>query len=372
MLGKKNNGGMLFNHFPTLLFKAIPEIKSESDLLVKIVRGVTGDKRITHGHQIARNVKKGKIDIETLSRYFGVDVLEKVESLADGVETEHLAAWFQIKCMVESLRNSFSSDSKLDEYWQFLDAHLTLEYQFIKQHYGKEDLGRELCSFFMEWLLVDSFNPLKPNPEQGAAYFIHMVMYWAALYELFLDISTGSTDHSILHRCLPHCEDKGNEVVFNFSSEVFLFKFKQSWAQERYDRKDVSWSTLYKDVVRAQLKDPSIYRVPFDDDSVEMTNPDTQTVKKRFSRWRSGHLFSLKDARRNLSVLRLPVADAQNVIGLEILIFINMFTVAQKELVLENHVSPALVVRSFERYPEFKSLVQRRFVDFIETGQLVS
>ncbi|PMN72542.1 hypothetical protein [Enterovibrio norvegicus] len=370
MLDEFTNAGLLFNQLPKLLLTSTKAVKSESDLLVKMARVTRQDKSITHDHQFFRNFRKEGFNSESFSQYFGTEWQGNIEHFSEGVNPEHAYAWFQVKTTIAGFKNGFGSAGELKYFWPFIDAHTEVEYQFIKENYGSEDLSN-MSSYLKEWLLVERINLSEPSLEEGATYAIYMVMYWSALYELFLEVEMGSDDYSKLSKCLPVNRVKEPNIIFSPSVEVYLTNVKKGWAKDRYHKDDIKWTELYGDIARAQLGDPNILENPVKSDSLELIKPDTSNIKKRFDRWRQGGLISIEELRKNIVILRVPYSDSEGVLTLETIWFINLFTNIQTEL-FKAGVSSQEIADTFAKYPDFKGLVKDRFERFKETGVLSS
>ncbi|OEE47973.1 hypothetical protein A1OS_23705 [Enterovibrio norvegicus] len=370
MLDEYTNAGLLFNQLPKLLLTSTKAVKSESDLLVKMARVVRQDESITHDHQFFRNFRNEGFNAESFFQYFGAEWREKIEYFNEGVDPAHVFAWFHVKTAIAQLRISFDSDDELDDFWEFIDSHTEIEHQFAKENYGSEGFSN-MSSYLKEWLLVERINPSEPSLEEGATYSIHMVMYWGALFELFLETYTSSTEHSILNLCLPGYDSK--KEMFSPSTEVVLIAVKKGWAKKQYAQSDMKWKKLYQDIKCAQMKDPhKDLNEPLVDEFPQMlVDPDVDGIKKRFDRWRNGELISLVDVRKYIAILRAPFSATESNVTLDIFILINMFTYVQKEL-LKAGVAPQVLADTFAKYPEFKGLAKDRFERFTETGVLFS
>lgn len=367
MYDKFTNSGLLFNHLPKLVLIATKAIKSESDLLVKLAREVKNDPNITHDHQFFRQFRAEGLDIDKFAKYFGQKyVLQTQEQLSE-VNPDHLGAWFQVKQIVKGFKQSFDPTNALGSYWLFLESHTEVEHSFIKKNYGKDSFD-QIIAYLNDWLLVDRFCPTKPTTLQSTQYLIHMVMYWGALYELLLEEYSGSVEHSILKKCLPLVDKKKK---FVYSSGIFLNNVKRGWAKEQYSKENIQWTVLQRDIIQSQRNDPDLVGRLSEISIYDDIDPDLTAIKQRFTRWRKGDFLSIDDVRTNIAVLRSTYKQTENILTLDIIIFINLFTHIQKEL-LSSGASEQTIVDTFERYAEFKSIVERRYSNFKCTGNLVN
>ncbi|MGF1708893.1 hypothetical protein [Enterovibrio baiacu] len=370
MLDEYTNAGLLFNQFPKLLLTSTKAVKSESDLLVKMARIVRQDESITHDHQFFRNFRNEGFNDESFFQYFGAEWREKFEHFSEGVEPAHTYAWFHVKTTIAAFKNGFGSAGELKYFWPFIDAHTEVEHQFVKENYGSDDLSN-IPPYLKKWLLVERINLSEPSLEEGATYLIHMVMYWGALFELFLETDTNSTEHSILDLCLPSYDSK--KEMLSPSTEAVLIAVKKGWAKKQYAQSDMKWKKLYQDIKCAQMKDPhKDLNEPLVEEFPQMlVDPDVDGMKKRFDRWRNGELISLVDVRKYITILNAPFSATEGNVTLDIFIFINMFTLVQKELNRAG-VAHQEIADTFAKYPDFKGLVKDRFERFKETGVLSS
>jgi len=369
MYDPTSNAGLMFNQFPKLALTASNVISSESDLLVKMARGLRNDSSITHDHQFFRKFRAGDCDLQMFADYFGNELLQDTQNEMLDIDPKHLGAWFQVRQLVRGFRGSLDPDDELLNYWQFLIAHTEVEYCFIKQNYGSDDFSG-LSDYMSEWLLVDDWSLNNVTPQKNTQYIIHMVMYWAALYELFLEENFTTKDHSILSKCLPTLNAK-TESSLVLSSDVMLNNVKKGWASEKYAKTDIKWTEFYRDVIKTQLKDPDLRGRMSNVHELSSVDPDLKAIKKRVDRWRKGSLMTIDDVRANIAILRMPYESSQAMLSLEVIIFINLFTYIQKELI-KNGVSKALIADTFSSYPKIKELIAKRYSVFQETKILTA
>ncbi|MBO7911147.1 hypothetical protein AB4166_02890 [Vibrio splendidus] len=369
MYDPASNAGLMFNQLPKLTLTSSNIISSNSDLLVKVARGLRNDSNITHDHQFFRKFRAGDCNLQMFADYFGNEFLQDIQNEIKDKDPKHLGAWFQVKQLVRGFRINLDPQDELANYWGFLIAHTEVEYCFIKQNYGSDDLTA-LSGYLREWLLVDDWPLTNATTSQNTQYIIHMVMYWAALYELFLEEHFITKDYSILSKCLPTLDAK-TESSLVLSSGVMLSNVKKGWASEKYVKADIKWTELYRDVITAQLKDPDLAVRMSNVHELSHVDPDLKAIKKRFDRWRKGSLMTIDDVRANIAILRIPYQSSQAMLSSDIIIFVNMFTYIQKELI-KNGVAETLIVDTFRGYSRIKKLVAKRYSAFQETNILTA
>lgn len=367
MFEERTNAGLLFNQLPKLALTASMTRASESNLLVKIARLIKNDPNITHDHQFFRQLRSEGMDIDKFASYFGQEYVSPVLEDISERDPVHLSAWFQVQQTVKGFKKTFDPTNELASYWLFLESHTELERCFIEEHYGTDCL-EQISDYLRDWLLVESFSLDKPTKQQTTQYLIHMVMYWGALYELFLEEYCESVEHSILKKCLPSIDRKKEFVN---STGAFVNNFKAGWAKEQYSKDDIMRTKLLRDILRAQAQDPNLAGSLHGMSTYDDIDPDLTAIQKRFLRWRKGDFLSIEDVRRYFAILRASYEQTEDYLTLDIIIFINLFTRIQREL-LSNGSSEQTIVDTFARYTEIKSLVERRYNSFKCTGNLTS
>lgn len=200
---------------------------------------------------------------------------------------------------------------------------------------------------------------------------IKLTMYWCAIFELFFDLEYGSDCHSILDMVLPATYKKNNCTYFSSTSEQYLEKFKNTWAERKYNKKKMSWESLFQDILRMQQSDQNLTPKAYGMNSYELISLDTSTIKKRFQRWRKvEQLFTYEDFRKYIAILTVPYRDSEYDLGIMIYVLVNLFSHTQSNLIKAG-TPPDLIVKEFSDYPDFKCLVQKRYDQFCElNGQL--
>ncbi|EJL6701675.1 hypothetical protein NMS31_002338, partial [Vibrio cholerae] len=186
--------GILFNGLFRFFRVSTKDIKSGSDAFVKLMRMLKNDPNITHDQQMFRDYRNG--DSEKLMRELmaegrlkGFD-LDSYLSEVEGYELRHLGAWFGMKVAVASFKKAHHEYGRfeLDEFFSFLLAHCEIEYLCLKGSDEKNNY-EVIQKFVRDWLLIDSLQLPEPPNEQVTEYVIKLVMYWAALFDLMMELS---------------------------------------------------------------------------------------------------------------------------------------------------------------------------------------
>lgn len=373
MFDRDANAGILFNQFPRLLLQSTKDIKSDSDFLVKLARAIKGDESITHDHQLFRKARADSLSEQDLINYFH-DIsfdFSLQKELLSGVDNKHLGGWFIVKCMIYGFKQAAhaNGNKSLDSYCDFVETLCETEHQFIQQTYGKTE-GLELASDFLsKWLLLSDINFNKPSTDQMAVYMIHLVMHWAAIFELFLTLWFGNAYDSVLELTLPKSTLKQSKSRFESTNRRLVEQFKKHWEKASYNKSKIAWRTLYRDVLVAQKQDSDLTKFPLSADSLELVDPDVSAIKKRFQRWQKGFLISIEDFRRYFAILKTPYADSEHDASLGVILFANMFSLVQLEL-LKAKIQPQQICKLFEEYPKYRQLVSKRYSVFLSHGAL--
>lgn len=372
MYDEASNVGVLFNQLPRLFLKA-NEIQSDADCLVKVMRAATGDD-ITHDHQLFRRMRENSANVDPeafLKRYPSnrADLKAFVEqSLSELESTSFYGAWFCVKQHVMGFEQGLAKDVEISsserDYFQFIYAHVEQEKQFI-QSLAESQYTSQLKAILKDWLMIEM--PTDPHDAKEACkYTTCLVLYWAALLELWADMSP-SRDAIDFRRYLPCYSPlkKGEGWETMPSTEALLLDIKRRVARVHDGKEDIKWTELYRRIVRAQLAK----RVVSPDEN-DKEHPDIESVKKCITRWRKGKLISSKLGKQYLGVLEFPADKAEETLPIFTRTVINLFTLIQLEW-SSIEPDPKNMVEAFSRYHEYKALVTRRFAHFQTHGELV-
>lgn len=370
MFNSQLNAGLLFNHLSEWLLIASKAAKSNSDLIVKLARLARVAPNITHDHRVPRNIRKGIASIEDVYNFIGAEALPIEFSRVNNADLELAHGWYSFKCIIDGLKqSSLGKHEHLNAYWQFLEAHCELESNLLLT--ANKKIPIELSEKYLaDWLRVDNFKLPNPDKEAVTIYVVRLIMYWAAIFELFLEIEFESDGHSILKKVLPTASHKENHIEFSPTSEKVLEGIKLNWAKDKYGKSKISWEVLYKDILRRQMQDPVLTQPPLKNDDLRLIEPDISAIKKQFFRWREGNtLFSLNNFRAYLAILHVPFSESEHDLRVAPYVLINLFTHVQNEL-LKSKADPFLVVKTFSKYEDYKSLVKIRYDNFCTSGIL--
>ncbi|EJL6998903.1 hypothetical protein NMT47_000044 [Vibrio cholerae] len=371
--------GILFNGLPGFFRVSTKDIKSGSDAFVKLMRMLKNDPNITHDQQMFRDYRNG--DSEKLIRELmaecrlkGFD-LDSYLSEVEGYELRHLGAWFGMKVAVASFRKAHHEYGRfeLDEFFSFLLAHCEIEYLCLK---GSDEKNNHevIQKFVRDWLLIDSLQLPEPPNEQVTEYVIKLVMYWAALFDLMMELSHQPSP--TLSNYLPELAEKQGKTFIVPSIEVFLERLKNHWAKHKYQKDRITWIQLYRDILAAQRTDESYCRYQQEallnekELKLWMVDPDTNAIKARFKRLKEGGLLSADEFKSNIAILYVPFSEADSLVDeISLVRFINIFTYVQRELCHSGREAEE-IVRYFSEYPVYRNLVKDRFERFRQSGEL--
>ncbi|ELP5726924.1 hypothetical protein QTV44_000097 [Vibrio vulnificus] len=371
--------GIIFNGLFGFFRVSTKDITSDSDAFVKLMRMLKKDPNITHDQQMFRDYRNG--DSEKLMRELmaecrlkGFD-LESCLSEVEGYELRHLGAWFGMKVAVASFRKAHHKYGwfELDEFFSFLLAHCEIEYLCLK---GSDEKNNHevIQKFVRDWLRIDSLQLPEPPNEQVTEYVIKLVMYWAALFDLMMELSHQPSP--TLSNYLPELDEKQGKTFVVPSMEVFLKRLKSNWAEDKYQKDRITWTQLYRDILAAQCTDESYCRYRQESFLNEkelklwMVDPDTNAIKARFKRLKEGGLLSADEFKSDIAILYVPFSEADSLVDeISLVRFINIFTYVQRELCHSGRDAEE-IVRYFSEYPVYRNLVKDRFERFRQSGEL--
>lgn len=373
--------GILFNGLLGFFLVSTKDIKSGSDAFVKLMRILKKEPDITHDQQMFRDYRNGDSEkliqeLKAECRLKGFD-LNSYLSEAEDYELRHFGAWFGIRIAVVSFRKAYHKYGRfeLDEFFSFLLAHSEIEYLCLKCT-DEKNTYEVIQTFVSDWLLIDELQlPELPN-EQVTEYVIKLVMYWAALFDLMMELSHQSSP--TLSNYLPELAEKRGKTFVIPSIEVFLEHLKDSWAKHKYQKNRITWTQLYRDILAAQRTDENYCRyqqVAFLNEKelkLWMVDPDTNAIKARFKRLKEGGLLSADEFKSDIAILYVPFSEADSLVDeISLVRFINIFTYVQREL-CHSGINAEDIVRYFNEYPVYRNLVKDRFERFRQSGELTS
>ncbi|KID56639.1 hypothetical protein JF50_11970 [Pseudoalteromonas luteoviolacea] len=365
------NKGLLFNHLPELIIISLKCISSESDLLVKLARKLKRDKNISHDHQIFRDIRHGRRRLSIFESYFNIDTdcLELNFSLEP--TPQNIGSWYFLKSFVKSFQYSDQEEAiALKYYWSFLEAHCDLEHTILDELSSTKNI--ELVeSYLKTWLNIETQELFELDSNTRYVYLVKSVMYWAALFELFLELEFNTTEYSYLNKVLPTFNEKINKL--SLSTEQFLINFKKAWSRDEYgyaNERSIKWAELYRDIAKKRMQDPDITNPPISSNSPELHDPDITAIKKKFDRWRKGNtLISMNEMRNFIAILRVPFSYSGDELRLSQCLFINLFTFIQLQG-LKLDIDLKQLSDAFSNYERYKAMVNRRYKTYKQTLKL--
>ncbi|MPW37303.1 hypothetical protein [Vibrio sp. B1Z05] len=371
--------GILFNCLSGFFRVSTKDIKSDSDAFVKLMRMLKKDPYITHDQQMFRDYRNGDSEklireLKEECRLTGFD-LDSYLNEVEGYEPKHYGAWSSMKVAIASFRKVHHEYGRfeLDEFFSFLLAHCEIEYLCLKGTDEKNDY-EVIQTFVRDWLYIDRLQLPELPTEQATEYVIKLVMYWAALFDLMMELSHQPSP--TLSNYLPELTQKQGKTVVVPSVAVFLERFKNNWAKDKYQKDRITWTQLYRDILAAQRTDESYccYQQETFLNEKElklwMVDPDTNAIKARFKRRKEGGLLSAGDFKSDIAILYVPFSEADCLVDeISLVRFINIFTYVQRELCHSGRDAEE-IVRYFSEYPVYRNLVKDRFERFRKSGEL--
>ncbi|KZN45381.1 hypothetical protein [Pseudoalteromonas luteoviolacea] len=365
------NKGLLFNYLPELIIISLKCISSESDLLVKLARKLKRDKNISHDHQIFRDIRHGRRRLSIFESYFNIDTDSLKLNFSREPNPQNMGSWYLLKSFVNGGKyNNQEEDIALRYYWSFLEAHCDLEHTILEELSSAKSI--ELIeSYLKTWLSIKTQNNFDLDGNTMYIYLVKSVMYWAALFELFLELEFNTTEYSYLHKVLPIFNEKTNKL--SLSTEQFLINFKKAWSRDEHgyaNERTIKWADLYRDIAKKRMQDPDITNPPISSNSPELHEPDITAIKKKFDRWRKGKtLISMNEMRSFIAILRVPFSYSRDELRFSHCIFINLFTFIQLQG-LELNIDLKLLSDAFSDYKRYKEIVNRRYKTYKQTKKL--
>lgn len=364
--------GLLFNHLPELVYFATNFFASETDLLLKVTQRAKNDSNITRDHQFFRKAANKELSAEELSNYLApgknalADLFDNLQKDYE-VDVKHIGGWFILLSQIKGFKVNLKSrgEEKLINYLNFVEELCLLEYNFIKENQGKNNVDFS-NQFLTSWLNCEPLSVVDPTKSNQAQYLISIVMHWAALFEKLLEIEYEDSEqgyHSIIVKSLPSISTKKEQHYFHSSTEVLITEVKDMFAKKIRPNKKYKWTEFYKDIAIAQLTDPNMSTTPLKPNDNRLISPDTSAIKKQISRWREGSRLSIEHLKKYFIILNHEYDPKDADFSLFSIELINLFTFIQKEL-LKDGTSPEVIVNCFARYEEYKDLVNKRFENY--------
>ena len=360
------NRGVLFNHLPEIMMFTSKSFSSESDYILNVSRIIKDDPNIGADEQIFRKIREGRLSDNELIHYlFGEssETPEKLNIHTNSINNNSLGGWYILNSLLNGFKQS-CEDTDLLSYIDYLLGLCEVDKKYIEITSKNTTTDYSYLNTFTEqWLALPCVNFDSGDKKESAQFIIAVVLHWAALFEHFLyldwpelkDDTVTDSPPSILARYTPQISDKKKLLS---SVEKFLLEFKKKWARTKYSEADIKWTTLYRDIAKAK----KVYSLE------NQVDPDIESIKKTFLRWRIGGL-TIDSFKKNIAVLDTPY-DANNFdSSLLVILFVNAFDTIQKELVSAG-IAPEFIVEQFKRYPDYRRVVTNRYISYCQTGAI--
>lgn len=333
---------------------------SLSALLVSTLQLAKKDKSITHDHQFFREVRNGYFDLSKLNNRYQLNwEFDEQELLR---QHDALGSFISVQGIVNGLRNSINTEgSSLIPFCDFVDNILAQESSTMKSISTSKDIS-EANILLRRWLLLDDgfcIVAMQHDKKKQCQYLVGLTLFWASLFELYLEIEHKTDEYSSLYKILPQIRD--NNLVY--SAEVFLTLVKQRWALETYQKPSISWTTLFRDIARKQLSDSELITdgSALPENSLELLEPNTSSTKKRFTRWRSVQsIFKCSEMRSHIAILRQSYSETGLHPQLQWYFLINLFSLMQKKLV-DSGFEINLIHEEFQKFRLLKKQILHHY-----------
>lgn len=381
----KDNGfqkGILFNHYPQLVFFATELFSSNADMLLKTARFITKDSSFTSDLQVFRNIRADEPDLNKIKELYSSKVpIDSIEAEIDkfNITPNEIGGWFVLLSQLVGYKESIKRFDNTDEtlgYLDFLEAHCLLERSLLNDakkmpKLCKAWINKKLTS----WLIIGEIDLIDGTEEEKVEYFISLILYWTALYEVLMHVEWEDENYShMLLKSLPTL-DKNQKICR--SNEVLLEKFKQKRAEKKGQKK-LKWTELSSEIALARINNGlSVSASSYNDYLPEEVN---YQVLKRLARWRKGYtkngkknisFISIDDFKQYLAILECKYDKDDMDTSFGGIIFLQLWELIQFECQTLN-VSDKFIVDAFSKYPEYLELVKRRFLSFKRTGKLTN
>lgn len=342
---KEINRGLIFYQLPHLMLTYSGWFESSSDRLLKTERLLTDNPDATSDGQFYRKFRDGSGSRDDLYNY-----LSKIAS-HDSVEN----------AMYQS--DAYANDLKSTGGWMLLDSHI----QGLKRSMKYSDLHMymdfllSLCeqdkrlldgtSIHLDdemrlWLPYENFNE---SIDAQAHFLIALILHWAALFEHFLNIKDPELRKTpfTLNNYIPTIDQQGK---VQHSVAILLERNKGAWGVTHHSKDKISWQLYYRDIAESIASKSS--------------EPDPESIKKQFSRWRKGKLsITIKSFKKYVAILNESYDEYDPI--LMTIPFVQLFDNIQRELIKKG-IPKEIIVKQFEKYPDYLELVSRRYNNFCE------
>tara|TARA_R100001039_G_scaffold38421_1_gene39861 strand:- start:1858 stop:2982 length:1125 start_codon:yes stop_codon:yes gene_type:complete len=190
------------------------------------------------------------------------------------------------------------------------------------------------------------------DPFSRQKYLVARVLYWAALVELYLRVSSEKyrkdigNEKAALTFFLPQAT---NDKALIRSVEVFLNKQKQIWAYQ-CGKEKITDKRFFEDITNASLSPRQREK-----------NPDISKVKKIFQRWRRGSPLRLVNLEKFIDPLYSAKSmTLRNEVTILMIPIINLFDYVQRQLLMQG-LSNTEIESMFKEYNRYVDLVTQAY-----------
>jgi|GEM_PF-3392957 len=380
--------GILFNHFPELLFFATELFDSNSDMLLKAARFITGDKALTSDKQIFRDIRKGEPDIADIKELFastGFDAEKYTKEIEIySIEPKEIGGWYVLLCLATGsklrLQKRQKTEPKEDfndriNYLNFLIEHCLLERKFFAETLKMDKLdNRWISDKIAVWLGIESVDLSASSQADKVQYLLSMILYWTALFDVYLQIEWKDKNIAkMLGLSLPRLNSKGKLCR---SNEVFLESFVERWSIDN-EVKNKFWSQLSIAIATARVKN-DLPISSLKDELFDLNKPN-EMIKKKLYRWRKGYikngekyvnLITIDNLKQYLAIVYQDYDPTQIDSSIGCIIFLQLWELVQFEC-QKLDISNDIIVKVFSTYPRYVELIQQRYKKYEELGVLI-
>jgi len=372
--------GILFNHYPELVFFATELFSSNADMLLKTSRFITKDNSLTSDLQVFRDIRADELDLNKIKELYRSKIpIENIQIEIDkfNINPGEIGGWYVLLSQLIGYKESikrFDDTTETLEYLVFLEAHCLLERSFINEARKMPDLNKSWVNEKLSsWLLLDEVDLIDGSEEDKAEYFISLVLYWTALYEVLMHIEWKDENYSqMLLMSLPKLNKNQS---LSRSNEVLLEHFKKKRAQNN-GKKKFKWTELSAEIALARVNNGlSVSATSYNDYLPGEVN--TQ-VLKRLTRWRKGYtkngkkkisFITIDDFKQYLAILECKYDKSDMDTSFGGIVFLQLWELIQFECQTLN-IPDQCIVDAFSKYPEYLKLIKRRFIEFNNTNKL--
>lgn len=359
------NRGVIFNQFPHLLMFCSGLSQSKSHFRLQVERTLKNDPNLTPDRQFYRKSRDGSLSREDIRKSFNEmvhsELVEKYMALLDSHvnNSKSIGGWCFLDGLVRGAKLSYKSP-ELQGYLDFILFICDSEKKYICALTANPSNGSRsrLNKLSQHWLCLPENHFDEPTTEKMVQYLIAQVLLWAALFEKFMifeqagrvenTADNGTPFSFTFNKYIPTINKEG---TVRYSVDILLYSVKSRWGKNKYAKDKISWSLLYKDIANAIAK--------------KKLEPDPESIKKQFLRWRSGKLLlTIKSFKEKIAILYGASDESDS--ALMIIPFIQLFDRIQREFIKEG-VPQEYIVQQFEKYPLYVDLVSSRYKQFLKT-----